>query len=239
MFLESFRHLIEIEALKKQNQQNLLQIASENKRISDLTKRRRKTALEIDNFLIEDKSLKLSDTQQQIDVLQVRLNKLNSQLALAVTEKEQIAFENQIKLVKNEIDLLETLYFNNLEKSEFIQQEIKNSQEFLKGSLETLELIKNETLKNISIEQNIIDNRILRIKSLDELLHPSMKSLYLELEKSMQPKRPVSFLVDKKCSECHMQVDSILKNSLEEGRSIEICPTCSRILIPETAKIYT
>jgi len=239
MFLESFRHLIEIEALKKQNQQNLAQIASENKRISDLDERRRKTALEIDHFLIEDKSLKLSDTQQQIDVLQVRLNKLNSQLSMAVTEKEQIAFENQIKLVKNEIDLLETIYFNNLEKSESIQQQIKNAQEFLKGSLESLELIKNETLKNISIEQNIIDNRILRINSLDELLHPSMKSLYLELEKRMRPKRPVSFLVDKKCSECHMLVDSMLKNSLEEGRSIEICPSCSRILIPETAKIYT
>ena len=238
MFLESFRHLIEIEALKKQNLQNLQQISSENKRISDLEERRTKTAQQIDSILLEEKSFKLSDTQQLIDVAQTRLTKLNSQLALAVTEKEQIAFENQIKLIKNEIEALETFYFNNLEKSELIQEEIKTYQEFLKGSLESLEIIKKEAEKNIFIEQNIIDNRILRINSLTDLVHPSVKSLYLELEKTMKPKRPVSYLIDKKCSECHMQVDSMLKNSLEEGRSIEICPTCSRMLIPETAKIY-
>lgn len=238
MFLESFRHLIEIEALKKQNQQNVMQISSENKRISDLDERRSKTHFQIDNLILEEKNLNLSNTQQQIDVLQARLTKLNSQLALAVTEKEQIAFEGQIKLVKSEKDNLETLYFSNLEKSENIQQEIINNKEFLEGSLKSLEIIKAEAEKNISNEQKIIDNRNLRIQSLTDLLHTSLKSLYLDLEKKFKPKRPVSFLIDKKCSECHMLVDSQLKNSLEEGRSIETCPSCSRLLIPETAKIY-
>lgn len=238
MFLPSFRHLIEIEALKKQNQLNLLQISSENKRISDLDERRTKTTALVDNLSLEEKNLKLSNTQQEIDVLQARLTKLNSQLSLAVTEKEQIAFENQIKLVKNEIDSLETKYFTNLEKSEAIQVEIKNSKEFLTGSFESLTIIQNEVTKNISLEEEIIYNRNLRILSLTELLHASVKSLYLESEKKFKPKRPVSYLIDKKCSECHLLTDSMLKNSLEEGRSIEFCPSCSRLLIPETAKIY-
>jgi predicted nucleic acid-binding Zn-ribbon protein len=238
MFLPSFRHLIEIEALKKQNQQNLMQISSENKRISDLDERRAKTRSQIDNLILEEKNLNLSDTQQQIDVLQVRFTKLNSQLALAVTEKEQIAFENQIKIVKKEMDDLEVLYFSNLEKSEAIQQELLNYNEFLAGSLESLAIIKTEVANNISAEQKIIENRNLRIESLTELLQPSLKSLYLETEKKFTPKRPVSYLIDKKCSECHMQADNMLKNSLEEGRSIEFCPSCGRLLIPETAKIY-
>ncbi|MDD4976667.1 MAG: hypothetical protein PHY93_20095 [Bacteriovorax sp.] len=238
MFLESFRHLIEIEALKKQNQQNLMQISSENKRISDLDERRAKTRTQIENLILEEKNLNLSDTQQQIDVLQVRFKKLNSQLALAVTEKEQIAFENQIKLVKNEMDHLEALYFNNLEKSESIQKDISNNNEFLEGSLESLEIIKTEVANNISAEQKIIEDRNLRIQSLTERLQPSLKNLYLETEKKFKPKRPVSYLIDKKCSECHMLADTMLKNSLEEGRSIEFCPSCGRLLIPETAKIY-
>lgn len=238
MFLPSFRHLIEIEALKKENQQNALQIASENKRISDLEERRKKTEDLIENLKKEDKKLNLSETQQQIDVLQTRLKKLNSQLSLAVTEKEQIAFENQIKLVKSEIDNLETHYFNNLEKSESFQSEIKDSKEFLAGSLESLANIKTEVEKNISIEQKIIDDRNLRINSLLDMLHPSLKTLYLESVKKFSPKSPVSYLIDKKCSECHMLTDSMLKNSLEEGRSIEFCPSCGRLLIPETAKIY-
>jgi predicted nucleic acid-binding Zn-ribbon protein len=228
MFLPSFRHLIEIEALKKQNQQNLMQISSENKRISDLDERRAKTRSQIDNLILEEKNLNLSD----------RFTKLNSQLALAVTEKEQIAFENQIKIVKKEMDDLEVLYFSNLEKSEAIQQELLNYNEFLAGSLESLAIIKTEVANNISAEQKIIENRNLRIESLTELLQPSLKSLYLETEKKFTPKRPVSYLIDKKCSECHMQADNMLKNSLEEGRSIEFCPSCGRLLIPETAKIY-
>ncbi|MDO9181925.1 MAG: hypothetical protein Q7U04_05935 [Bacteriovorax sp.] len=238
MFLPSFRHLIEIEALKKQNQQNLLQIASENKRISDLEERRKKTAILIDSLILDDKNLKIADTNGQIELLQVRLKKLNSQLALAVTEKEQVAFENQITLIKNECDSLENIYFANLEKSELIEIEIAENKEFLKGSLESLEIIKTEASSNISSEQTIIDNRNLRIQALVELVHPSVKSLYSELEKRFSPKSPVSYLIDKKCSECHMQADSVLKNSLEEGRSIEACPSCSRLLIPETAKIY-
>jgi predicted nucleic acid-binding Zn-ribbon protein len=238
MFLESFRHLIEIEALKKQNQQNLLQISSETKRISDLSDRRMKTLAQIDDFILQEKNLKLTDTQQQIDLLNIRLTKLNSQLGLAVTEKEQLAFESQIKLIKNEINILETLYFSNLETSESIQINILDNNKFLEGSLESLEIIKTEVEKNISIEQRIIENRNLRIQSLTELLHPSVKSLYWELEKRFKPKSPVAYLIDKKCSECHMLADSLLKNSLEEGRSIEACPSCSRLLIPETAKIY-
>ena len=238
MFLPSFRHLIEIEALKKLNQQNLVQISSENKRIYDLVERRGKTSLLIDQLKLNEKNLNLPSTQLQIDVLQTRLTKLNSQLALAVTEKEQVAFEAQIKLVKTEMNSLEEQYFNNLELSENILIEIKNNQEFFNGSLNTLAMIKTETEKNILIEQTAIDNRNQRINSLIEQLHPGLKDLYLVSEEKFKPKRPVSYLIEKKCSECHMLADSNLKNSLEEGRSIENCPSCGRLLIPETAKIY-
>jgi predicted nucleic acid-binding Zn-ribbon protein len=62
--------------------------------------------------------------------------------------------------------------------------------------------------------------------------------MYREVELKFKNKSPVSFLIDKKCSECHMLADSMLKTSLEEGRSLEFCPSCGRMLIPETAKIY-
>lgn len=239
MFLESFRHLIEIEALKEQNLKNHQQIASENKRIYDLEERRKKLALENENLKVEEKNLKLTESQNIIDDKQIRLNKLTSQLSLAVTEKEQIAFENQIKIIKSEIDQLEAQYFENLEASEKILSEIKENNEFIQGSANTLEEIKKEVIKNISIEENHITNRQSRIINLLELCHPSLKSLYLDLDLRFRPKSaPVSYLLDKKCSACHISVDSQLKGSLDEGRSIECCPNCSRLLIPETARIF-
>ncbi len=238
MFLPSFRHLIEIEALKNQNNQNLMQISSETKRISDLAERRTKTSLQIENLKDEEKKLNLSFTLGQLSIHETRFKKLNDQLLLAVTEKEQLAFENQIQLVKTEIECAENLYFQNLELSESLYLEIKNKKEFLEGSSVTLIEIKNEVEINILAEQKIIDDRNLRIDALTDLLMPSLKSLYLELELKFKPKKTISFLIDKKCSECHLQADSQLKNSLEEGRSIETCPACARLLIPETAKIY-
>lgn len=238
MFLESFRHLIEIEALKRENQQNLERIASENKRISDLEERRKKTLAKNEDLRLEEKNLKLDEIQYKIEDWGTRLTKLNSQLSMAVTEKEQIAFESQIATLTNDIAQNEIDYFTKLEVSEDILSQIKDNEEFMKGSLATLEEIKLEVQDSIAKENTVIENRQKRIDSLVELCHPSLKSLYLAVEKKFLPKRPVSYLIDKKCTGCHMMADSMLKNSLEEGRSIETCPNCGRLLIPETAKIY-
>jgi predicted nucleic acid-binding Zn-ribbon protein len=238
MFLESFRHLIEIEALKKENSLNHQRIASENKRISDLEARRSKTLSDNDSLKLEEKNLKLTEAQNQIEDLQLRLTKLNSQLSLAVTEKEQIAFENQIKITKDEIERLEILYFENLEKSEALLLQHEENLGFLKGSITTLEEIKKEVQTNIAKEESLINNRMKRIDALLEMCEPSLKNLYQELDKKFRPKSlPVSFLIDKKCMACHMTMDALLKQSVEEGRSLESCPYCSRLLIPETARI--
>ena len=238
MFQDSFRHLIEIEALKKENLQNTARITSENKRISDLEERRKKTFVLNENLALGEKSLKLTESQNHIEDMQLRLTKLTSQLSLAVTEKEQIAFENQIKLVKDEIEKAEVLYFEKLEKSEEYLSLIQENIEFLKGSTATLEEIKKEVQLNISKEEDLINNRKKRIESLLEQCHPALTNLYLDLEKRMAPKSAVSFLVDRKCTACHMQVDSVLASSLDAGRSLETCPSCSRLLIPDSARVY-
>ncbi len=225
-------------ALKKQNDQNLQQIASENKRISDLEERRNKTTLRLNDIETEQKNLKLPEEIKTIEGLQQRLAKLTSQLALSVTEKEQKAFEGQILLVKEEKEKIEERYFIGLEKSEELTDETQDLESFLQGSAETLKNILLEVQKNIQDEEGIISNRKLRIESLLNLCQPSFKNMYLQTEMRFKNKSPVSFLIDKKCSECHMQADSMLKSSLEEGRSLEFCPSCGRLLIPETAKIY-
>lgn len=238
MFLESFRHLIEIEALKKENLYNSQQIAGENKRISDLEERRKKILTENEQFAQEEKDLKLTSQQNQIEDLQQRFKKLTAQLANSTTEKEQVAFENQIKLVKDDIDLKEAQYFEALEKSEDYQIKVSENLKFMEGSSKTLLDIKKEVEVNVAKEELIIKNRDARISSLMDLCHPSLKSLYMELDKKFRPKGvPVSYLMDRKCLACHMAIDSMLKQSLEEGRTLETCPNCSRLLIPESARI--
>lgn len=238
MFLESFRHLIEIEALKRDNQVNQQRISSENRRISDIEERRKKALDSIEELKIEEKNLKVSETLNQIEDKQIRLAKLEGQLALSATQKEQSAFENQISILKNDITELENLYFEKLDQSERHLIEIDSLQIFYQGSGPTLKDIKVEVATLVSKEELIIQNRQVRIDALLDICQISVKKLYLELQPKFHPKSPISYLIDKKCSGCHMQLDSQMRSSLEEGRSLELCPTCSRLIIPETAKIY-
>ena len=239
MFLESFRHIIEREALKKQNNDNLRRISSENKRISDLVERRKKTEISLENLKNEIADLKLEETQALIENFQSRLNKLKAQSNSAITEKEQIAFESQIESVSKELESAEEKYFNNLEKSEELTEEREQLKEFLHGSVETLKIISDEVALQIAKEEKEIQGRTQRMNSLIDLLHPSVRSLYQQCENNKARLPTIAFLMDRKCSECHIQVDSTLKSSLDQGASIETCPNCGRFLIPETAKIYS
>jgi predicted nucleic acid-binding Zn-ribbon protein len=238
MFLESFRHIIEMEALKKQNQENLRRISSENKRISDLVERRKKSENSVENLKKEDQELKLSTTQRVVDDLITRQKKLQSQLSLAVTEKEQQAFEKQIEIVKKEIENEESIYFEKLERSENLTSEIEDLKEFIQGSFETLQTISSEVKNEIEKEEKIIQGRLLRINSLKEQLHPTARSLYDQCENKTKLVPPVSFMIDRKCSECHMMLDYALKSTLEQGTSVECCPHCGRLLVPDSAKNY-
>ena len=238
MFLESFRHLIEIEALKGKIEIEENKIASENKRISDLLALREKKQIEISELDQTVRELKLTEQQLTIDSTISKLNRMISQLDQVTTEKEQITLENQIKNLKDEVEKLEEKYFSNLEESEKIEGDISDRRDFLVGSLETLKELEDEIASETASFKTAIDHLQKRVDSLEALLHPSLKSLYQEIGKKFKKGRPVSFLIDKKCSSCHMQMDSMLKLSLEEGRSLECCPSCGRLLIPETAKIY-
>lgn len=238
MYLASFRHLIEIEALKGQNQNDSSHIFTENKRISDLESLREKVAQEIKNLEEEKHAMKLTEKQLEIESLDSKIKKMKSQLEMVTNEKEQHALENQIALLQGESNTKEEIYFSLLERLEKIDDEKKDHQEFLKGSISSLLEIKNEVEVANKKYQEQIDNRNKRVNSLLDQCLPTVVTYYLEIEKKFTPKRPVAYLIDKKCSQCHMQQDSTLRLSLEEGRSLETCPTCGRLLIPETAKIY-
>ncbi|MGZ3808330.1 MAG: zinc ribbon domain-containing protein [Bacteriovorax sp.] len=186
----------------------------------------------------ENRQLGLTEKQREIESHQQKIKRMKSQMDMVTTEKEQHALESQIALLQTELNDLEEHFFSSLERQEAIEEEKKDIHHFLEGSLSSLAEIKKDVEVETKKYQDLIDGRQKRIESLEELCEPQLKSFYLDLEKKFKPQRPVAFLIDKKCSQCHMQVDSIFKASLEEGRSYETCPNCGRLLIPETAKIY-
>lgn len=238
MYLESFRHLIEIEALKKANINNLSEIEAEKKRISALVQKKSTFTEEITQFKQDILALRLKEIEGLAENQRNQIKKLNGQLLMIKTLKEQTAIEDQIKDHENKANLLEEEYFLNLEKSEELLLKIEGHQNFLLGVETTLKEIEDEVNIKVTSEEKIINERLLRINSLLDQCRDDVKTFYFAVEKQLSPKKHTSFLINKKCGECHMQTDSSLKNNLEAGISLEVCPHCGRFLIPETSRIY-
>lgn len=238
MYLESFRHLIEIDALERANNTNRQNIIGENKRISDLEGKQKKAQEEIELLSNEKINLQLQKSEDEINHSIAKLTKLKDQLFAVKTQKEQEALENQISLLEKTINECEEKYFANLDREEAINQTITEKKSFLSGSSNTLLEIKNEVTLSIMAEEKIISDRNLRIDSLLVQCRADVQKAYQNAKKKFDQTPALSFLLAKKCSICHMQADSMLKLNLEEGRSIEHCPSCGRLMLPETSKIY-
>jgi len=238
MYLPSFRHLIEIEAMKTQNQNDLAAIANEEKRISDLELLREKRRQQIIALDDEVKAMKLIEKQLEVETLELKHKRTKEQLDTLTSEKDIKAMEHQLETMAAELAQKEEHYFSLLERSEVIADEKKEAEEFLKGSALTIEDFKKEVEVEREKFNKQIENRNLRIHSLEDQCSPPLLKFYQEIEKKFAGKKAVAFLIDKKCSACFVQVDSMFKTALEEGRSMETCPNCGRFLIPETAKIY-
>lgn len=233
MYLESYRHLIEIESLKSKIREYNAVISSETKRITDLDAQRNKLQARIEELLNEEHTLHVKNLELTISSEEQTLTHLKTQLDHIKNERELTATTHQIDTVKQSLGLNEEKYFAALERSEKIHAEIQDAKSFIEGSKATREEIQND----VDVAKKDAEEKIYylnaRIASLLEQCNKSARDMYTSSEKA-----GIAFILDKSCSKCHMQVSSILKSSVEEGRNLECCPSCGRFLIPETAKIY-
>jgi predicted nucleic acid-binding Zn-ribbon protein len=233
MYLESFRHLIEIESLKTKINEHSAVYAGEVKRITDLDAQRSRLQTKVEELIAEEHELHLKNLELTINSEEQNLTHLKTQLDYVKNERELAATNHQIETVQKALQLHEEKYFISLERSEIIHEEIKNAKQFLEGSFSTREEINKDVIAaKVETDEKIFYLNA-RIDSLLEQCHKSARDLYTSSSKT-----GVAFIIDKTCSKCHMQISSILKSSIEEGRSLECCPSCGRFLIPETTRIY-
>ena len=233
MYLESFRNIIEIESLKSKIREYDAILSGELKRITDLDALRQRHLNRIEELSKVENELHLKTLELTIASEESRLIRLSEQMDLVKNDKELAAITHQLQTLKESMARNEEKYFENLEISENLHQEVKDAKQFLTGSIDT----KEEIIKEVESVKSDVNEKIFylnaRINSLLEQCNKSARDLYLSSEKT-----GVAFINGKVCSKCHMQISSVMKTTVEEGRNLECCPHCGRFLIPETAKIY-
>jgi predicted nucleic acid-binding Zn-ribbon protein len=232
---EAAHHLIEIQSLlnkisfhKKNIEKNLLRPSSiKNQR--DKTQQR----LEEVHELIASVEKTFNDEDKQLQKDTKDLENKDKQKNLVTTEKELSAIEHDIRVLEGSISILEEKALKNLESKEELENEEKDLSSFLNGSLKSLQDIEKEVLEANKLEQNEIDLYEARVEGIISSLPPSMGKEFKSLMDKFENDKPLSFLKNGCCGQCHYSIPRTVEEALQKSFSLEYCPNCNRVLIPE------
>ena len=238
MIIETFRNFIEIEGLNKKIAQHIAEIASQEKRLVDAESKRQSSLAQINqkNELIH--SLKLKELELSVSALEKKLNHYQEQINLVKTQKELDSLTHEINLTKSQLSAAEGDFFSKIDQVALLEKEILDLKNFTSGIEVTILEIKMEVESEISKQQKEINNYQLRIDSLLDQLNPADKKLYLENAKKFKTSTPSAFINGKNCSVCRINIDAQTINMVDHAKSLELCPNCGRILLPNNLNLY-
>ncbi len=238
--MEHFKNFIEIQALLKKISTHEENIQEHQNRINfvESSREKRNESRELliskrEELIKESQSLENSLFDKEKD-----LTRANENSHKASNQAQATALENEIQKLEPIIDQIQENILTILEVVESLDTEIKEADEFLKGSLETLNELKEEVRIDIDKEQQEIKNYSDRMNLLLESLENTQRKFFEQTLKNIKDKQVISFLNGKLCSRCRYEASSTQITEIENGRSIEVCDNCSRILIPSTINSF-
>lgn len=234
MSIETFSHLKEIQSLDNMIKTHLNAIEQEELRLSDITKIRERRTQEKQRLTetLESLGKESSAQEKELFVWEKRLEKANEQLPLAINEKEVSALEKERELAEGKVEEYQNSVLEKLEQMETIEDQIKDAEEFLKGSLETVQEIQEEIFKETKAEREKIENYERRINALKEMIPAAIWDVFARARQKHRFNSSLARIINNACEKCRFQVDSQTASRVELATSPEQCSQCERLLIP-------
>lgn len=238
MSLDSFKSLMEVQSLDKKIGIHLDHIREHEKRVTFLNSNREKKNNEKDQL-----TSKLNDQSSDIACLEKDLFKFENEIERAKVHLLNASTNNQVLLLEKEIsnlspraEKLEEEILQKMDDNEDIEKEIEKITTFIDGSKSTLTEIKQEVEKDCQKEALEISRYQDRIDLLLEPLDDKYKKPFIDLNKKFRFNSPLAMIVGGACSSCRFQVTGVQKEQVEQGRVLEFCAGCNRLLTPYNAK---
>jgi len=238
--MEHYKILIELQGHIKSISTHKGNIESQTSRL-DFVNKQRDLKETLKSELSEKKSLIHAENvshEKELFEKEHDLEKANGHLSMVSKETEAKALEKEISTLNPRIDTLQEKVLENMEEIESLEKEISDCTSFINGSLETLEELQSEVGTEVEKENQEIENFRSRAKLLLEDLESGQKSLFLSVKKSVKDDLVITFLQGNKCSRCRFEAPSTQISDIENGRSLELCSGCGRILIPATINAF-
>jgi len=238
MEAEDFRTLIEIQSLDNQEANHNKNIESENKRITDIEEKRSNEEIKLSQFKSD-----LNSCKKELALKETELFKIESNLEKTSKHATMVTSNDQAKAIEKELDdlgekkgQLEEKILILFEKQEDLESSIKDSGEFLKGSLESLDEIKKEVANNIESENKQISSLQDRVSSLQSLVPNTLNDLFQASNKHYRFNNPIAFIDKGYCTQCHYATNITKEKDVDLMTSFESCEGCGRLFAPQAAK---
>ena len=232
---ETVHSLIEIQSLLKHISVHKKNISEHQSRTESIKVQRQRNSDKLSE--LKPRLVEIDGTFNEEDLLLKKLTKeLDHKLKqkdLVRTEKELTAIEHDITKLQNDISELEDNALNLLEEKEGLETEIQDLEEFLVGSEKTLQKIEEEASIDQKKEEAEIHHYQVRIDEILGHLPDNFKREFIPVFEQFKDKRPLAFLSKGMCRECRYIIPRAVEEALHRSFTIEYCPNCSRVLIPE------
>lgn len=232
--LQSYSLLREIQSLDVSIKKHMDRIEAEKLRLDQINRMRSTRTGEKEELL---KSLEeLSDTtaakEKELFTLDSNLKQAKTNLSSAATNTQMEALEKQIRESSVQVDALEEEILNLLTNSEEIESAVNEHDEFLQGSLETLEVIKKEVNDIQKVEQLEIDKYHERIERVSQNIPENLFKSFQLARTKHRFNNPITKIKGNSCSMCRFILDSQTSSLVELFKTIEFCGQCERLIAP-------
>lgn len=144
--------------------------------------------------------------------------------------KELLSLQQSINKLEQDMEKNEAEYWNTFKQIE----DMKEKQKKLKAVIKELKVQYNNSVKSYKAEKNNIELKLAEItikeEEIREKLSPEVLKKFAETEKRF-PQNPVALMKGGTCTGCHISVPSILAMKIRDGKTLQRCDSCGRLLV--------
>lgn len=185
--------------------------------------------LNADRAVVSENQKERRQIDGDVQLQQQKISKLRDQMALAKTNEQYRAFQNEIAFAEQQVRQNEDRAIELMEALESLDKNVKAAEASLKAERDEIEVKKKEAQARSAESQRQLSELLQERKSLAKDVTSSALSGYERIAKRYGGVA-VSEAVNGHCTCCQLAIRPQLYQELRRGDRLIKCENCSRIL---------
>lgn len=233
--IEFYADLIQAQALDNDIKKHLDAIQDNIQRIAMIKQQRaqREDQKNANQESLNTKIHENSTLEKELAETENKIEKSNEHLSVATNQQQADAINKELETLQPKADNLENQILELIDEIDQLKINICEDEEFLSGSLETLNELETEVLTINENENKQIKTLEERVENLLSLVPERYKTAYMQSQKNHRFQHPIAFIdASRNCNQCRFALDITIQEHVTKGLSPETCPSCTRLLLP-------